>query len=156
MGKETQYDKTGKLKNRAITPKYSGERELGDILEDNNWRKLGACEISCISVTDNGKPDERAAIEVNERIKSLINPSTPKTELQLLKEQNALLAEQNKQILQKLEQVKPDELKPVTSLTDEYKEIFGKMPHHKMTDETIKLKIDEFYSSVESELDKIK
>ena len=96
LGKEAQYTQAGKLKNSTILPKYSGEMELENILEDMNWLKLGACEIECLRVldTESKKYDPELAIKVNERIKSIIKGGEkPKSEIDVLKEQIALLTE---------------------------------------------------------------
>ena len=95
MGKEAQYDANGKLKNKIITPDYHGEKELADLLEDQNWRKLGACDISCVSVYDTKAPekiDKDRVESINKEIKDTITGANkPKTEAQLLKEQNEML-----------------------------------------------------------------
>lgn len=97
LGKEAQYHKNGKLKNDVIRPKYTGDLELENILEDMNWIKVGACEIRCISVldTDTKKQDAELMTNINDRIKSIMSGGEkPKTEIELLKEQNALLMKQ--------------------------------------------------------------
>ena len=97
LGKEAQYSQQGKLKNSKIVPKYSGERELEDILDDKNWLKIGACEIKCIGVYDTElkKHSEEAKAEVNKRIEKIVKGlDKPKTEIELLKEQNELLKAQ--------------------------------------------------------------
>lgn len=97
MGKTPNYDKDGNLKNAVIMPKYD-ELELANCLDDDNWKKLGACEIECISCIDYTLPtktakeiiirnDERK-IEVNKIIKGQIKIK-PKTEVELLKEEMA-------------------------------------------------------------------
>ena len=97
LGKATNYDQNGKLKNSTITAKYAGEMELENILTDQNWKKLGACEISCVNVYDstNQKVSDVESIEaINNRIKSDIQQGIkPKTEIELLKEQIASLTE---------------------------------------------------------------
>ena len=97
MGKATNYDQTGKLKNHVMTVKYAGELELENILEDQNWKKLGACEISCVDVYDSDKPSVSITADVNvmnARINSDVQAGIkPKTEIELLKEQIASLTE---------------------------------------------------------------
>lgn len=95
MGKTPNYDANGKLKNEVITSKYTGEMELRNILDDGNWRKLGACEISCVSVYDSKTPTKIDSVKmdaINKEIKDFVTGGNkPKTETQLLKEQNELL-----------------------------------------------------------------
>lgn len=74
--------------------------ELETILNDKNWEKLGACKIECINVFDASlKADNRVSlpddiVAINERIQKIITVGTkPKTEIDLLKEQNAELME---------------------------------------------------------------
>lgn len=96
LGRATNYDQTGKLKNQTITAKYAGEMELEMILADRNWQKLGACEISCVGVfdTETKAQDTEMMAAINNRIKSDIQAGTkPKTEIELLKEQIAALTE---------------------------------------------------------------
>lgn len=95
LGKSTNYDENGKLKNQTITAKY-GEMELENALTDQNWKKLGACEISCVNAYNH--PDLTTVPEmvnsINERIKKDIQQGTkPKSEIELLKEQIAALTE---------------------------------------------------------------
>ncbi|HEY5590679.1 MAG TPA: hypothetical protein VIK55_06635 [Paludibacter sp.] len=95
LGKVANYDQNGKLKNQTITAKY-GEMELENILTDQNWKKLGACEISCVKVYDHPSliEDPTAMKAVNDRINLDIQQSArPKTEIELLKDQIALLTE---------------------------------------------------------------
>lgn len=113
LGKEAQYNKDGKLKNQVITPKYTGEMELENMLDDLNWKKVGACEMSCIKVldTDTNKEDISLMDSVNNRINDYIKAKEkPKSVKDLLEEQtkqNAALLER----LEKLEQRKP--IKPI-------------------------------------------
>ena len=95
LGKTANYDQAGKLKNGTITAKY-GEMELENILTDQNWKKLGACEISCVKVFDHPNLDNipEAVNQVNARINSDIQQGArPKTEIELLKDQNDKLTE---------------------------------------------------------------
>jgi hypothetical protein len=96
LGKATNYDQNGKLKNQTITAKYAGEMELENILEDQNWKKLGACEISCVGVFDTETKEQDVTLmgKINDRLKASIQAGTkPKTEIELLKEQIASLTE---------------------------------------------------------------
>ena len=121
IGKTSDYDQFGKLKNKTISAKYN-EHELTDILTEDNWKKLGACEIKCTKCIDyNLKTKE--IIENTDRkdeINTLLNDRKlaaikPKSEIELLKEQNKLLlkrmvALENEKIVEK-EPVLKDELK---------------------------------------------
>lgn len=101
MGKVKNYDQNGKLKNKVLKPKYSGEMELDHILKDNNWQKLGACSIECLEVIDTkaGKADPSRVKEVNELIQTQITAAKkPKTPAQLLKEQSEQMEIMAKQI----------------------------------------------------------
>ena len=97
LGKAANYDAAGKLKNQTITAKYVGDGELENILTDQRWKILGACEISCVNVFDSGSPkvsDIEGIKAINERIVRDIQAGTkPKTEIELLKEQIAALTE---------------------------------------------------------------
>lgn len=96
LGKATNYDQTGKLKNQTITAKYAGEMELENILADQTWKKLGACEISCVGVfdTETKTADTDMMKVINNRINSDVQAGIkPKTEIELLKEQIASLTE---------------------------------------------------------------
>ena len=96
LGKSTNYDQTGKLKNQTITAKYAGEGELENILSDQTWKKLGACEISCVGVydTETKAPDLELTKVINDRIsKDIQTGIKPKTEIELLKEQITELTE---------------------------------------------------------------
>lgn len=96
LGKVANYDQNGKLKNQTITSKY-GEMELENILTDQNWKKLGACEISCVKVYDHPSLiDDPAAMKaVNDRINLDIQSGTkPKTEIELLRDQVDELSKQ--------------------------------------------------------------
>jgi len=121
MGKVANYDQNGKLKNQVVTSKFAGEKEIADLLGDLNWKKLGACEIECVGCYDSKSPlvkDTEKIAEINDRIKQSIKVGEkPKTEVQLLKEQNALIIEQNKAMAERLEV-----LESATSSTDEVRE----------------------------------
>ena len=90
------------MKNKTISPKYD-EFELQNILDDDNWKKLGVCEIeclSCIDYTPKTKTEKAISVENKERmdeINALLDTRKkasikPKSELELIKEQNALLS----------------------------------------------------------------
>jgi len=97
LGKRTDYDQNGKLRNQVITPKYD-EFELSNILEDDNWKKLGVCEIEClrcIDYTSATKTEKKIIVEnverkdevnvlIKGRIKALIKP---RSEVDLLREE---------------------------------------------------------------------
>jgi len=108
LGKTPNYDQNGKLKNQTLTSKYAGELELRNILDDQNWQKIGACEISCIGVIDHatGQPDIELQAAINAEIKTGYEKGIkPKSDIEKLKEQNeALMAR-----LEKLEAIKPIE-----------------------------------------------
>ena len=105
------------MKNETISPKYD-EFELANILEDDNWKKLGACEIKCTKCIDyTPKTKTQAAIiventdrmnevntQLNSRKQALIKP---KSEVELMKEQNEMLLKR----LEALENIKPIEAK---------------------------------------------
>jgi hypothetical protein len=96
LGKVANYDQSGKLKNQTITAKYVGEGELENILSDGTWKKLGACEISCVNVFDavTNVQDVEAITAINSRIEAEMQAGVkPKTEIELLKEQIALLTD---------------------------------------------------------------
>ena len=108
LGKETQYNKEGKLKNQVITTKLD-EFELANMLTDNNWKKVGACEVECVAVIDyepatkttkaTSTPDNKRMQEVNDQIAAGIKQATkPKTAAQQLADQSDLMAEMSKQI----------------------------------------------------------
>jgi predicted metal-dependent TIM-barrel fold hydrolase len=71
--------------------------EKTQLLEDQNWKKIGACEISCVAVYDHLNPKEidvEVMAAVNAEIKMSIQVGIkPKTEIDLLKEQIAALTE---------------------------------------------------------------
>lgn len=117
LGKETQYSKEGKLKNQVINPKFD-EFELANMLEDQNWKKIGACEIECISCIDYTLktktekavivPNKERMDEVNKIISDGIQAAKkPKTAAQQLKDQSEMMAEMAKQI-EELKKVKPE------------------------------------------------
>jgi len=108
LGKETQYNKEGKLKNQVITTKLD-EFELANMLTDNNWKKVGACEVECVSCIDYtpatktakavSDSDVKGMKEVNQMIADGIKAAAkPKTPAQQLKDQSDLMAEMSKQI----------------------------------------------------------
>lgn len=169
LGKESQYKKDGTLKNQVIQPLFHGEKEIADLLTDERWKSLGVCEIECVDVFDSKTQvrDEHRIAEINKVIYDLANRNKkPLSELELLKQQNALLSqalETMKQAIpkaqeivkvQEQEQIEPDfkdeEVQEQTSDEQsdkfwklQYKEKFGKMPHSKMKIETIKNKVNE-------------
>jgi len=116
------------LKNETISPKYD-EFELANILEDDNWKKLGACEIKCTKCIDyTPKTKTQAAIiventdrmnevntQLNSRKQSLIRP---KSEVELMKEQNEMLLKR----LEALENIKTVESKLEVKVSDEGRE----------------------------------
>jgi len=109
MGKVANYDQNGKLKNNVITAKYAGEFELRNMLDDQAWKKLGACEISCVDCYDSKSPsvtnkDRMAAVNA-EIVASLKAGIKPKTEVELLKEQVEKANEQNKAMAERLERL---------------------------------------------------
>jgi len=95
LGKTSNYDASGKLKNTVVTPKFSGEKELSDLLTDDAYKALGCCEIQCVDCYDSGNvttkfPESMA--EVNKSIKAIKQKA--KSKVQVLEEQVAeLLAE---------------------------------------------------------------
>lgn len=108
MGKETQYNASGKLKNQVITPKYD-EFEMTNIITDSNWKKLGMCEIeclSCINYTPATKtkeaisiPDDARKDEINAMIKKSTKAGTkPKTSAQKIEEQSEMMAKMAQKI----------------------------------------------------------
>jgi len=108
LGKEPQYSKEGKLKNQVIVPKFD-EFELANILDDCNWKKIGACEMECISCNDYTPktktspaviaPNELRKAEVNSIINNGIKAAKkPKTAAQQLKDQSELMANMAKEI----------------------------------------------------------
>lgn len=118
LGKEAQYDKNGKLKNQVVRPKYSGERELSDILEDDRYKSLG-CEIECLKVldTETGEENEVRKNEVNAFINKRIQmKAKPKTEVEELREQNILLKQiidqTNANVQRLLKEKQQNDLKP--------------------------------------------
>jgi len=140
-----------------IQPKYD-EFELTNILDDNNWKKLGFCSIECISCIDYTPPtktSKKAIVEnndrmneVNEQIKLSANKSKkPKTPAQLIEEQTELMKGMAKEIADLKKDKKPiaAPLEPAGNsiLVEQYVQLFGKNPHPKMKDETMKAKIDE-------------
>lgn len=95
MGKTSNYDANGKLKNTVVTPKFTGEKELIDLLTDDAYKALGCCEISCIDCYDSKdveSKDKSRMDEVNKSIKTVKQKA--KSKVQILEEQVAeLLAE---------------------------------------------------------------
>lgn len=101
MGRTPNYDQNGKLKNKVMTPKYTGERELTNLLENDNYKSLGVCEILCIDCYDSIEKDGVMVINkrypqevelINKKIKDGTK-TRPKTELEILREQVAALTE---------------------------------------------------------------
>jgi len=99
---------------------------LAGILDDDNWKKLGACEIeclSCIDYTPKTKTDDAVLVDNLERkneINALLKAKKiaaikPKSEIELMKEQNALLLER----LERLENIKPVEAKLEVKISDD-------------------------------------
>ena len=95
MGDKPHYTKGGELENTVVAPKYAGELELDNILKDQNYKVMGCCDISCISVYDTITEafDEDRLKEVNKGIKETLHPKSKKTEVELLIEQNKILME---------------------------------------------------------------
>mgnify|MGYP001270232329 CR=1 FL=1 len=126
LGKAANYDAAGKLKNQTVTAKYVGEGELENILTDQRWKILGACEISCVNVYDSGSPkvsDIEGIKAINERIAKDIQAGTkPKTEIELLKEQNAALIEKMDSFLKHYENPEIKEVKVVPASDKEVRE----------------------------------
>ena len=117
LGRETQYSKEGKLKTQVINPKFD-EFELANMLEDQNWKKIGACEIECISCIDYTiktktapaviVPNEARKQEVNKIISDGIQADRkPKTAAQQLKDQSEMMVKMAKQI-EELKKVEPE------------------------------------------------
>jgi len=71
--------------------------EKMQLLDDRNWLKLGACEISCVAVYDHSDPKNILVDEVeavNAEIKALNQRGEkPKSEIEQLREQVAMLTE---------------------------------------------------------------
>lgn len=150
MGKVPNYDQKGKLKNKVIIPKYSGEREITEILEDANYKKIGACEISCVGCfdTETKKENPERMAEINALIKGAEKKlEKPKSQIDLLKEQIDLLKEQNKALKGKdvkTDNIPPNESAPkIEAAQEEYKKLYGKKPNHLMKLETLLEKIKE-------------
>lgn len=142
LGKTPNYDENGKLKNKVIKAKYSGERELHDILDDDNYRKLGACEISCIGVYDTKtkKEDVEGRMdEVNAGLKDK-EVKKPKSKVELLEEQNELL---RKQLESKPKDEPKSDDKELKEAQSKYLELYGRKPNHLMKLEGLLRKIEE-------------
>lgn len=146
LGESPIYNRQGQLQNSTVTSKYAGEKELADLLDDNNWKVLGACEITCVGVydTNTGEQDEDRMHEVNDSIASSLNTKKIKSKLELLIEQNKKLEER----LSKLDGGEVDIFKKYDSedeeleaLKEQYTRLYGKKPNHLMKIETLKEKI---------------
>jgi leucyl aminopeptidase (aminopeptidase T) len=104
MGKTPNYDVNGKLKNTVVIPKFTGEKELSDLLTDDAYKALGVCEISCIEcydAKDVKAKDKSRMDEVNKSIKAVKQKA--KSKVQLLEEENQKLKEQSKSVMERLE-----------------------------------------------------
>lgn len=135
LGKETQYTQDGKLKNQVIQPKYD-EFELTNLLEESNWKKLGVCDIECISCIDYTPPtktnkevivkNEARLKEINEQIKSAKESSKkPKTAQQMIAEQSEMMVKMAKKIeeLEKCNNQNVDKTNERINLEDKAKEL---------------------------------
>lgn len=171
MGQTLNYDKTGKLKNNIVTPKFAGEMELASILDDEAYKALGVCDITCVGVYDTIKKEQDANLmeEVNKRI--LTKPKKAKTEVELLIEQNKELAkrlekleggktetekvetekvEVEKAEVEKFETEKVEENEepkldpeiPIEELRKTFAKLFKKQPANFMKSETMQRKIN--------------
>jgi hypothetical protein len=92
MGKTPNYDANGKLKNTVVIPKFTGEKELSDLLTEDAYKALGVCEISCIEcydAKDVKAKDKPRMDEVNKSIKAVKQKA--KSKVQILEEQVAEL-----------------------------------------------------------------
>ena len=118
LGKDTQYNKDGKLKNQVISPKLD-EFELANMLDDRNWVKIGACEIECISCIDYTPKTKtsKAVIVKNEsrrkEVSDLILSTNkaaikPKTAKDILKEQSEMMAKMAAKIEELKENKQPE------------------------------------------------
>ena len=91
MGKEPNYDANGKLKNRTITAKYTGEQELNNILDDNGYKAQGACIAICKDVWDINDKEIKFPEDVkivNQRIESgRVKKATMRTPTERLEEE---------------------------------------------------------------------
>ena len=104
LGKTSNYDASGKLKNTVLTPKIVGEKELSDLLTDDAYKALGCCEISCIDcyASDNVKVKFIDRMnEVNKSIKAVKQKA--KTKVQLLEEENQKLKAESTSVMKRLE-----------------------------------------------------
>lgn len=148
MGDKPHYTKGGELENTVVAPKYAGELELDNILKDQNYKVMGCCDISCISVYDTITEafDEDRLKEVNKGIKETLHPKSKKTEVELLIEQNKILMEKlerkDKQIVDDDDdEPKEEENEELESLRKRYFGLYGKKPSHFMKEAKLKEKI---------------
>jgi len=116
LGKVTHYDKSGKLKNQVITTKLD-EFELANMLENNNWKNVGACEVECVGAIDYTQktqvkkaviiPDIERMNEINSIIRNGVKAAKkPKTMTQQLMDQAEVMEVMSHRI-KELEMIKP-------------------------------------------------
>lgn len=104
LGKTPNYDANGKLKNTVVTSKFSGEKELSDLLTNDAYKALSVCEISCVDCYDSKKVEvkfhERMA-EVNKSINAVKQKA--KTKVELLQDENKKLKAESQSVMIRLE-----------------------------------------------------
>ncbi len=167
LGKTPNYDENGILKNRVIKAKYTGERELSNLIDDTGYRSLGACKVVCVDCWDINDKEEKfpeMVKVVNDRITgTAIKEAVLKTPTDEVKEEMAKIRKEldelragKKEVPEIQEVPKPPADTPDTPETPEVpekKEQFTEPPHKRAFQFMKKTDLIEYGKLIGLELD---